>query len=575
MCTTLIITRGASADGSMIVAHSDDDELADQRIIYVPAQDHDQGTKRQVFEEHYRYPRIVTYERGPNYEPSTHHVRESPNPVPDLIKPIGYIPQVKHTYAYFDSNYGIMNEHNLMMGECTNGAKYQPDHVTVEEAEKTGRHVRLFYSQELSRVALERCKKAREAIELMGKLIEKYGLYSTGETLLVADEDEAWVFEMCALPDEQYHSAWVAQQVPEGEVFVAANEFRIRQIEGNEKDVIIYSELLKPGLEKLGWWSPEDGPLDWLSSISSGEYNHPYYSLRRVWRVLDRVNPDLALSPWVTKGFEDIKEGGYATDYPFSIKPKCPLTLQDVFALYRDHYEGTQFDLTKGIAAGPYGDPSRFIGPYDGNQNNITKNQHMYGAWERTISVFYQGYTYVNQLRPRKPEIPEATRGLCWFGPDTAYTSCFVPFAAQALELPERYQTGDPQVFDRYSAWWAFDFVANWARLNYQRMTRVDILPLQQKIETREIQEMIHQWDECCLGKSGKEARDLLTRLGKENANNVVKCWHDLGYMLIARYSDGYCNLPEGEEPQNIGYSSKWLALTNYKEGPTSYEMKP
>ena len=297
--------------------------------------------------------------------------------------------------------------------ECTNGDKYQPNPVTAKEAEKTGKHIPAFYSQELSLIVLERCKKASEAIELMGELIEEYGLYSTGETLLLADEDEAWIFEMCALPDEKYHSAWVAQQVRDGEVFVAANEFRIRQIEDNRK-YIIYSKLLKPGLEKLGWWNPETGTLDWLSSISNGEYNHPYYSLRRVWRVLDRVNPDLALSPWVTKGFEDVKNGSYATDYPFSIKPKCPLTLQDVFALYRDHYEGTQFDLTtKGVAAGPYGDPNRFIGQYDGNQNNITENQHMYGAWERPISVFYQGYTYVNQLRPRTQGIPEATRGLC------------------------------------------------------------------------------------------------------------------------------------------------------------------
>ncbi len=81
----------------MIVAHSDDDELGDQRIIYVPAQDHEQGSMWQVFKEHYRYPRIVTYERGPNYAPATYYVSESPNPVPDLIEPIGFIPQVKHT----------------------------------------------------------------------------------------------------------------------------------------------------------------------------------------------------------------------------------------------------------------------------------------------------------------------------------------------------------------------------------------------------------------------------------------------------------------------------------------------
>lgn len=106
-------------------------------------------------------------------------------------------------------------------------------------------------------------------------------------------------------------------------------------------------------------------------------------------------------------------------------------------------------------------------------------------------------------------------------------------------------------------------------------MTREDILQLQQKIENDELQKTIHKWDECCQGKSSQEAREILTRLGEENAREVVKQWHNLGYTLIAKYSDGYCNLPDGAEPQNIGYSSKWLALTNYKEGPTSYNMKP
>jgi dipeptidase len=85
----------------------------------------------------------------------------------------------------------------------------------------------------------------------MSGLIEEYDLYSTEETLLLADENEAWVSEMCALPDEKYYSAWVARQIRAGEVFVAAKEFRIRQIENNRED-IMYSKLLKPGLGKLG-----------------------------------------------------------------------------------------------------------------------------------------------------------------------------------------------------------------------------------------------------------------------------------------------------------------------------------
>lgn len=552
MCTSIIITKNASADGSMIVTHSDDDELADQRIIYVPSQNHHPGIQRQVFKESYRYPRIITDQRGTGYD----------TPGYPKTVPIGYIPQVEHTYAYFDGNYSIMNEHNLMIGECTNAANYQPDAVTAEVAQTSGTHMRLFYSSELSRIALERCTQAREAIALMGKLIEEYGYYSTGETLLVADKDEAWVFEMCALPDDQYHSAWVAQRVPDGEVFVAANEFRIREVKQNSPD-FMYSKLLFPGVEKIGWWKPQQGVLDWLKTVSPGEYNHPYYSLRRVWRIFDRVNSDLGLSPWV--------KDGYTQDYPFSVKPLRKLKLREIFALYRDHYEGTQFDLTQGIAAGPYGDPTRFTAIYDGNQNNITQDKKFYGAWERAISVFYQGYTYVAQVRPKAPE---PTQGIVWFGPDVAYTTCFTPFPSKIKNLPQSYQIGNPQTFDRQSAWWAFDFVANWAKLNFQRMTRVDILPLQEELE-RDQEKQVKQWDEKVKDQSAAISIELLTKLCHENAQRVLQDWWELADRLVAKYSDGYINTPDQHTPKEIGYPSCWLNHTNYNQGPISYDMKP
>lgn len=552
MCTTMIITPGATEDGSMMVTHSDDNELSDQRFIYVPAQDHKPGSKRGIVAGiNDGYPRVVSKVRGPGY--NTPGWPETPL--------IGQIPQVKHTYAYFDGSYGIMNEHNLMFGECTNGAKFMPQGpVTQEQAKKNGEHCRLFYSAELSRIALERCKHAREAVKLMGELIDEYGYFSTGETLLVADEKEAWVFEMCALPDKTYHSAWAAQRVPDGTIFAAANEFRIRELNANSNDQL-YSKLLLPGLKKLGWM-PKAGPVDWLVAISQGEYNHPYYSLRRVWRVFDRVNPDLGLSPWVTDG--------YTTAYPFSIAPNKKLKTQDVFALYRDHYEGTQFDMTKGIAAGPYGDPTRFFGSYDGASYDIS-NHKLYGAWERPISVFYQGYTYVCQTRPNAPEL---TKGLCWYAPDVSYTSCFAPFPSKVLQLANCYQTGDPQEFSRDAAWWAFDFVANWARLNFQRMCTVDIQPLQKKLEDAH-EKRVEEWDRKA-GKNGT-AKEL-TKWCETNANTVVKEWWALADKLIAKYSDGYIN-PRPSRPQNgtatgIGYPSEWLGITGYPNGPVSYDME-
>ena len=174
-CTTILVTKGASSDGSVFVTHSDDNELSDERIIYVPAMNHKPGAKRPIYYDNAAFGpvtpiRYVGTNRGPGYN------------IPGLpkSKPIGYIPQVSHTYAYFDGTYGIMNEHQLMIGECTNGAK-----IELKPSKE-----RIFYSAELSRVALERCKTAREAIKLMGKLIDKYGYYGTGETLLIGDKNE-------------------------------------------------------------------------------------------------------------------------------------------------------------------------------------------------------------------------------------------------------------------------------------------------------------------------------------------------------------------------------------------------
>ncbi|MDC0336293.1 C69 family dipeptidase, partial [Pseudodesulfovibrio sp.] len=319
---------------------------------------------------------------------------------------------------------------------------------------------------------------------------------------------------------------------------------------------------LIPGLKKVGWWDEKkQGTVDWLRAISPGEYNHPYYSLRRIWRAMDRVNPDLGLSPWV--------KDTYTRDYPFSIPVKTKLTPHDVFALYRDHYEGTEFDLTKGVAAGPYGDPHRFVGPYDGNQNNVDTDKKYYGAWERAISVFYQGYTFVCQTRPTAPEF---TRGILWYGPDVSYTTVFTPFFSKVAQLPKSYQTGDPKEFNPNSAWWHFDLLANWSRLNFQRMTAIDIQPVQQKLEHKAMAD-VHAMDTVVANLSADEARKRITQFSATTAAKTLDRWRTLTHALFAKYSDGYINLP-GEEAKAIGYPAPWLNETRYHAGPTTYDMK-
>lgn len=542
-CTTLIVGKDASKDGSVIVAHSDDDELLDQRVIYVPAMDHPPGAKRPVYVDPAAFGgsnvRYVGGSRGPGYVDKKL----------SATQPIGYIDQVPHTYAYFDGNYAIMNEHQLVFGECTNGAKFQP---------KPELDQRIFYSAELSRVAAERCTSAREAIALMGRLIEEHGYYGTGETLLVGDTREAWVFEMCAVPGRKA-GLWVAKRVPDDQMFAAANEFRIRDIDPKDPD-LMYTKDLFQILQNVRWWDPKKGKLDWLRAVSEGEYNHPYYSLRRVWRIFDRVKPSAKFSPWV--------EDGFTRDYPFSVKPDKKLSVRDVFALYRDHYEGTEFDTTQGVAAGPFGNPERYFGPYDGKSPDVAApGRKMSGAWERPISVFYAGYTFVNQARGW---LPDPIGGICWFAPDKSATSCFVPFYAGVNDLPRVYQTGNTAKFDRETAWWAFNFVSNWATLKYSYMIK-DIQARQKQLEDKEFT-ALSRVDKRALAlyrQDPARARKYLTGYSVKNAEDVVKAWWGLGDYLIAKYSDGYVNKPKiGQE---VGYPEWWLDAAGYSKGPTTY----
>ena len=554
-CTTIIVTPGASEDGSMFVTHSDDNEMSDQRLVYVPAADHEPGSLRPVyaaacalgeFPEYnsLSYPRLVCDERGETYN----------TPGYPVSIPLGEIPQIEHTFAYFDGSYGIMNEHQLMIGECTCGAKMQ---LNPEPGS------RIFYSSELSRVALERCTTAREAVILIGELIEQYGYWGTGETLLIGDPEEAWVMEMCCGTTDSSGGLWVAQKVPDGTVFVAANEFRIRDVLEDET-VFLHSSNLFTECEALGWWSPDEGTMDWLKTVSEGEYNHPYYSLRRVWRVMTFVAPSLELSPWV--------EDGFTRDYPFSIAPDQPLAVRDVMRLHRDHYEGTQFDMTIGTAAGPFGYPYRFYGPYDAHGDVANPDRVYEGAWERPLSVDYCGFVYVNQGRSW---LPDPIGGITWFGPDKPSETCFVPFYCGVSDLPALYQNCNPGVYTRDSAWWAFNFVANYAAVKYSYMRR-DIENIQETIEVQELAKITGsdiQALEIFNTSGTEECTEFLTDFCSSNSDSVVSAWWNFADLMIVKYDDGYINTP-GHMAHEVGYPQAWLNEAGWRQGPISYDNR-
>jgi dipeptidase len=514
-CTTIAVTKGASVDGSTSVTHSCDSGDCDFRLIYVPAMDHAPGSRRNVYPYVEPFPRYNGKDFGPNYD----------LPGYPLTEALGSIEQVPHTYAYFMGSYGIMNEHQLSIGECTCSAK-------VYAQPKAGE--RIFDISSLSMVALERCTTAREAIKLMGELGVRYGYYGWGETLTIADTKEVWVFEMCGDPSGK-SALWAARKVPDGEIFVEANEFRIRELPENDPNVM-FSPNLKEITKTAGWWDGK-GDFDWLRTVSTGEYTHPYYSLRRVWRIMDRLAPSLKLSAWV--------EDGFTKAYPFSVKPEKKVTIADVIDLYRDWYQDTEFDLSKGIAAGPFGNINRYSG-----SSKLVK-----GDWERAISIFRASYTFVTQSRDY---LPDPIGAVLWYGADCAHSTAFVPFYCGMSDLPKSYQIGNQKELDRNAAWWAFNYVSNLADLKFNYMIK-DIQAKQREVEGKEfiMQPIIEQTALELYKKDPAQAISFLTQYCSDNADSVYKQWWDLADYLMVKYQDGYVNIPN--VATSVGYPDWWL----------------
>jgi len=528
-CTTIIVGKNACVDGCPMVSYCCDGANYDIRIVKVPTANHKPGSMRPLYAKppgNIRYPRIVDEQRSPGYAPIA---GQQPT------NPVAYIPQVEHTFGYFEVVMPILNEQGLGMGECTCEAR----------TGKTGgdRKNAPFENRNLARIAMERCSTARDAITLMGEMAEKYGYNETGETITIIDTEETWVFNILCTPSGK-GAIWAAQRVPDDEIAVMANIFTIRVIDLDNPDYFMASDNIFKVAEEQGWWNPAT-PFDFCFVYDKVRKEPPYGSLRRMWRVYSLLAPSCGFHAWV--------QDSYTREYPFSIKPDKKVSVQDLIAIHRDHYEGTEFDLTKGYAAGPFGTPNRYSGGKAENQ--------IEGRWERPISVNRVSHSIVVQSRGW---LPPSVGGIVWFGHDAAYSTCYVPFYAGMTEMPKPYMTGSMTKFSRESSWWAFNFVSNWADLKYSYMIK-DINTAQERLENKafEMQSSIEKVASTLHKNNPDLAVEYLTDYCINHANDVVNEWWNLADYLVVKYSDGFINQPK--VGQGVGYPAWWLKRVGYK----------
>ncbi|KAI0563274.1 Peptidase C69 [Gracilaria domingensis] len=557
-CTATIFGRLSTADESTYTGGSVDCSGCDFRLAKVPARDHPPNSTRPIFLMQDAYPHVISHDRALTWHPL--NLQGSPSQLQtwERSQPIGKIPQVPHTFAMFEggAGYGIINEHGVSMSESTCPGRF------VAKPRTQGGHA-LFDIASLSQVALERSTTAREAIKIMGQLSEQYGYYGgywddehdmfneAGESLMVADRRESWVFHVT--PDDTGRSSvWAAQRVPDSDMTVVANSFIIRAIDSTSDDFMYSTNLYETALRN-GLWKPGTR-LDFSQAFSSQTHPpHSSYSNLRVWRLFTLANPDLVgvLNPHPNTRLDG---------YPFSVTPKSRLNRENIFRMYRDHFEGTPFDLTAGEAGGPYGDPNRYDIAYDGNMSRARARS---GEFGRAVSLFRTSYTTISRSNPN---LPREVGSMMYYSQQQPSSSVFVPLYVSVQSIPKVFSRGSLFRYENESMFWAVALVSNWVH-RYYKHALDDLRALQNEIESYRVEEVDVEASALLQEGEKREAISLL-RNYSETLSSISKArYSEFFWQLVARFHDGYvmqdANAPK-VEMKSVFYPEWWLRNVGY-----------
>jgi dipeptidase len=497
-CTSIVVSRGASKDGSVMVTYSADAPFM-PKLLYVPGGAHKADELIQV--------------RG--WEDD---------------RLCGPVKQVANTYSVV----GLMNEHQLSLGETTTGGRRE-----LHDPKGT-----LDYDA-LMLLTLERARTAREAIKIVDELAREYGYKSSGETFSIADPNEAWIMELIGKGPDQKGIVWVAARVPDGMITAHANLSRITTFPLDDPDNWLYSrDVISFAIEKKFYSTDSQKPFSYRDAYHPGiSASQKRACAGRVWSIYRRSASSQGFSDAFFRGKEGVE------DYPLFIKPDAPLGVANVMALMRDHYEGTPYDMTKGLDAGPFGTPYRY-------RDLPFKVDGAAFMWERPISTQQAGFVTVSQSRKG---MPDGVGGVTWFTPDDASTSCFTPLYCGITTLPAPYLKGDYKKFEWDSAWWVSNLVSNlcydrWSRIApdvqaAQSKREADLLKMQPVIEEAAVK--LASTDRALMG-------EFLTNYSVSTGEAVFRNWQGVAESILVKHVDGYVKNAQGRA-RPVGYSPEWL----------------
>lgn len=478
-CTNLIAGKKATTDGSVMITYAADSHNLYGNLSHTPRATHAPGEMRKVVEW-------------------------------DTNKPLGEIPQPAETYNVV----GNMNEYQVAIGETTWGGH-------EELADTTGNSIIDYGS--LIQIALERSKTAREAIKVMTDLVKEYGYASEGESFSIADKNEVWVLEMIGKGAEK-GAVWIAVRIPDDAISGHANEPRIRKVDFNDKENVMYSPDVISFARERGYFDGKDEDFSFADAYSTHDAATRRGCDARVWTYFRRFDPESdKYFSWCN----------YETDEPMPLYviPERKVSLEEMQASMRDHFEGTPYEMTSDIGAGPYHVPYR----WRPMEYEVNGNKYL---MERAIGTQQTGWSFVSQSRDW---LPDPVGGVLWFGTDDTNTSVYMPFYCAITEVPEQLGHGDINNFSMDSNFWMNNWVANQAYNKYDMMIP-DIRKVQQQLEGQFISSRQQKEDEYVNLFNEGNQDSLQNAMNSEAAllaAEATDAYRDLAIYLLVKYMDG------------------------------------
>ena len=561
-CTNVLVTKGASTDGSNMVSYAADSHQLYGELYYAPAGVWKAGDMRQINEW-------------------------------DTGKYLGLIPQVGRTYQ----RVGNMNEHQLIIAETTYGGRPE-----LEDPKGVMDYGSLIY------VALERAKTAREAIDIIVDLANTYGYYSSGESFSLADKDEVWVMDLIGKGPDNKGIVWVARRVPDGYICAHANQARISTFPLNDPENCIYAPDVITFAREKGYFNGEDKDFSFCDAYAPLDFSGMRGCEARAWSAfnilcdgkftyLDENGNEVTADAY---DYIDYAMGWDKTKrFPLFVKPSRKISVKNVADVMRDHYEGTPMDMTVDAGAGGNALPYRWRPMGFEHEGKKYVN-------ERAIATQQTGFWFVGQSRGW---LPDEIGGVNWFGCDDAATSYLTPIYTSTYEVPESFRVGNGNMitYSPTSAFWMTNRVANACYKAYNIMyPTVDAAIDAWEAEMAEAvakadQEALALYNAAAEkprkqikrnNKAGKvvdpytSVREYLTRFSVDNAQKIFEKWVALEQLLLVKFIDGNVKAQNEDGsfvtnehtdciPAKItqpGYTDKWKEVTAKDHGKTIEE---